>query len=923
MRIRYNVCFGVLVKSGLLIKYVGDLTMAKNYLLLSLLLLVGLAGVTNAALIGFQAESGTLGVDFDPPIVDPDGLALGGQYITIETPGAGGAPNHEDRIATYTVTFPEAGTYDLYGRLFVETANENAAGQGAPDNDSMFYGNGLGTKPPTSADAWIMCNSLTPSAEWFWINLSGSTGSAGEGAISFEVPAGELTQTFQIGAREDGLRIDAFVFVTSTLSPTDVQLDAAVPQETKAFGAEPTDGSTVSVTSLDLSWEPGVFATNHHVYLSAEFSDVNERTEQADKGLTNSPTYYVSELVPGTLYYWAVDEVSGSDIWPGEVWSFKVQPQTASDPDPYDGEISVGVNDVFAWLPGISAVSRMVYLDAARENVEARSGCLVNGVSTTEPSYSPGPLDFDTTYYWAVDEIGSSPDNTTYAGEVWSFTTMPDIQISDADLIGWWMFDEGDGRTALDWSGHGNHGAILGNPDWVAGYNNSGNALYFDGLGDFVDCGNDEIFNITDQITVAAWIRVNVFEQTDQAIVSKGETAWKLVRNGLTTDQLRFDCGAAGEAIGNANVNDGQWHHAAGTYNGSRISLYVDGVADGFAAGSGPITADPNLTLWIADNNRPGEGPQAWNGLIDDVRIYNVAKTQEEIELMMRGNPLIAWNPNPVNGLTLSIEQSVSLSWSPGDNAAQHDVYFGTDEDAVDNADASDTTGIYRGRQDSTTYTPDEELQWGQTYYWRVDEVEADGTVNRGYVWSFTIADYLVVEDFEDYNDYPPDEVWNTWLDGYMDSTNGSTAGYPDPDFVMGEHYLENVTVHEGQWSMPLFYDNSSAGISEVTRTITSTTRDWTRQGVGVLTLFYYGDQANTTEQMFVAVDNVVVNNDDINAARVNIWTQWDIPLQVFADQGVNLNSVGSITIGFGNRDNPVAGGEGHVFFDDIRLYRE
>ena len=71
-----------------------------------------------------------------------------------------------------------------------------------------------------------------------------------------------------------------------------------------------------------------------------------------------------------------------------------------------------------------------------------------------------------------------------------------------------------------------------------------------------------------------------------------------------------------------------------------------------------------------------------------------------------------------------------------------------------------------------------------------------------------------------------------------------------------------------------------------------------------------------------VVVDNVVVNNDDANAALVNIWTRWDIPLQVFADQGVNLNSVGSMTIGFGNRANPVAGGEGHVFFDDIRLYR-
>jgi hypothetical protein len=295
--------------------------------------------------------------------------------------------------------------------------------------------------------------------------------------------------------------------------------------------------------------------------------------------------------------------------------------------------------------------------------------------------------------------------------------------------------------------------------------------------------------------------------------------------------------------------------------------------------------------------------------------------TQQEIELVMRGNPLLAWNPNPVNGSTLTIEQSVLLSWSPGDDAVQHDVYLGTDVDAVEDADASDTTGIYRGRQAGTTYTPPEGVEWGQTYYWRVDEVKADGTVSRGYVWSFAIADYLIVEDFEDYNDYSPDEVWNTWLDGYMDPTNGSTAGYPDPDFVIGEHYLENIIVHDGQWSMPLFYDNSSAGISEVTRTFSSPDTDWTREGVGVLTLFYYGDMTNNAQQMYVALNgSAVVNNSDPDAALVTEWTRWDIPLEEFA--GVSPSNVGSMTIGFGNKANPTAGGKGHVFFDDIRLYR-
>ena len=118
---------------------------------------------------------------------------------------------------------------------------------------------------------------------------------------------------------------------------------------------------------------------------------------------------------------------------------------------------------------------------------------------------------------------------------------------------------------------------------------------------------------------------------------------------------------------------------------------------------------------------------------------------------------------------------------------------------------------------------------------------------------------------------------------------------------------------------MPLFYDNS-VSISEITKTLNE---DWTEQGVGLLTLFYYGDAANDAEQMYVALDgDAVVQNDDQNAALVTEWTRWDIPLQEFVDQGINLTNVRSITIGFGNKANPVAGGEGVVFFDDIRLYR-
>ena len=188
-------------------------------------------------------------------------------------------------------------------------------------------------------------------------------------------------------------------------------------------------------------------------------------------------------------------------------------------------------------------------------------------------------------------------------------------------------------------------------------------------------------------------------------------------------------------------------------------------------------------------------------------------------------------------------------------------------------------------------------------------------------MWSFTVANFVVVEDFESYNDYSPNEIWNTWIDGYGVATNGATSGYPDPDFNAGEHFMETSIVHSGAQSMPIFYDNS-VGLSEVTKTLTEG-RDWTREGVVTLTLFVYGDAANADEPFYIALNsNAIVNISDAGVLIAD-WTQIDIPLERFATYPfLNLANVSSLSIGFGNKINPVAGGSGHVFVDVIRLYR-
>ncbi|MBW7992764.1 MAG: hypothetical protein FVQ84_22480 [Planctomycetes bacterium] len=119
---------------------------------------------------------------------------------------------------------------------------------------------------------------------------------------------------------------------------------------------------------------------------------------------------------------------------------------------------------------------------------------------------------------------------------------------------------------------------------------------------------------------------------------------------------------------------------------------------------------------------------------------------------------------------------------------------------------------------------------------------------------------------------------------------------------------------------MPMSYDNA-VGKSEATSVLASN-RDWTVNGVNTLTIWFRGSGSNAAEPMYVALnDSAVVTNDNPDAAQAATWTQWNIDLTRFADQGVNLANVNSITLGLGNRSNPVAGGAGMMYFDDIRLY--
>jgi hypothetical protein len=268
---------------------------------------------------------------------------------------------------------------------------------------------------------------------------------------------------------------------------------------------------------------------------------------------------------------------------------------------------------------------------------------------------------------------------------------------------------------------------------------------------------------------------------------------------------------------------------------------------------------------------------------------------------------------NPANG-AVDVTQTPVLTWAPGFGAS-HEVYFG--------ADAASLELKGSGNLGSESYDPGQ-LEWNTTYYWRVDEANNANADSpwTGPLWNFTTANFLIVDDFESYNDLDPTDpasnrIFNAWLDGFdSPATNGSVVGHANPPFA------EQTNVNSGNQSMPFAYDNA-VGKSEATLTLTSN-RDWTVKGVNRLTIWYRGGSANAAEPMYVVLNgSAVVTNDNPNAAQASSWTEWNIDLQAFADQGVNLPIVTSITLGLGNRNNPVDGGAGIMYFDDIRLYAQ
>ncbi len=274
-----------------------------------------------------------------------------------------------------------------------------------------------------------------------------------------------------------------------------------------------------------------------------------------------------------------------------------------------------------------------------------------------------------------------------------------------------------------------------------------------------------------------------------------------------------------------------------------------------------------------------------------------------------------AYNPDPEDGGENVPIMGAVLTWATGLQASSHDVYFSSGFDDVNDADNSLPVGTsaYKGNQpiDANSYEPGL-LDFGATYYWRIDEVSAEKTI-RGDVWSFTVADYLLVEDFESYES-------STDLEAVWQGFGSAEGGYV------------NLSVeppgraHGGQQSMEVEYWNLLGfTYADAARTFDDP-QDWTAVGIKSLELSFAGITGNEPDQLYLILEDdtgnsATVNHDDPNSVLNTDWQQWAVDLGIFADAGVDLTAVKKVFIGVGDRNGSADGGKGFLYVDDIRLY--
>jgi hypothetical protein len=364
------------------------------------------------------------------------------------------------------------------------------------------------------------------------------------------------------------------------------------------------------------------------------------------------------------------------------------------------------------------------------------------------------------------------------------------------------------------------------------------------------------------------------------------------------------------------------WHHFVFMKNETEgtMSIYFDGLL--VDQRSGVHTGTLGTLKGKVDDLKVGAfrgNDSDYVGQMDDLKIFSIALSDNEVALIYRrGDLASAWGPDPSNGGG-NISRDANLGWHAGNYATHHEVYFGTS--FADVNDAITLSSEYKGPKaiGNELYNPPGDMELGKTYYWRIDEVNDVNNpdhVWKGKVWKFTIAEYIIIDDFEHYIK-APDNLWETWDNPHWSGSFIETGVAP------------HNPVNRGNQSMKYSYDITEFGwayYAEVERNFSSP-QDWDSTGVKMVTLSFYGhpdNDANSSEQMSVGLEdgdsNSFIDYDgDMNDIKIPEWQEWNIALSEFT--GVDMTDVRVMYIRFGDPYAVSAGGSGIVYMDDVRIY--
>ena len=609
----------------------------------------------------------------------------------------------------------------------------------------------------------------------------------------------------------------------------------------------------------------------------------------------------------------------------------------AYDPTPIDGPAVNTTTVTLGWRPGDDAVSHKVYLDQDRQNVIARSGCQINGVSTTDPYYPMlDPLAMDTTYYWIVDEVsgadtwegvGGNP-NTVWMFHVPGYKAYYPNPANDANLV-YPPDDVNQTFASLD--------VIL---SWKPGLGATQHDVYFGTVSPPPLMSSQQDANTYDPLgelnygTTYYW-RIDQFDGTSTTegdewnfttipadLGLKGEyynnTELKdpmvLTRKDLN---INFDWGSKSPApdVVNADSFSVRWTGElevpdTDTYTFSIYALGEDGIrlwVDDIPLIDSWESFDPS-----ASENRPSidliKGrvsirlefrETAWGA---SCKLFWKTPSMIEREIIPVGKfyqLLKAWSPNPANRAT-DVRRDPILSWRKGEGAAVHDVYFSTDKTKVTDADRTNPLDVLVSEgQDPCSYEPGI-LEFNTTYYWRIDEVNLANVtpIWIGSIWSFTTGNFLVVDDFEKY-DANCIRLYYTWRDGldfsaYPDCGVGAYAGNGTGAIVGGIEYpwveREAENVHNGSQSMPITYDNTKLPYyseAYADTNILDCGTNWTLEGVKDLGLWFQGypdyrgswNEVGGTHTIIAGGDDIFLMKDEFRYVykqgdrNFNLWS--------------------------------------------------